>query len=500
MMDLIRGSLHILLTSLILASCVYSQTTENLKTTENVSNISSETTVHLTTHGRLQHADPTTSTDIANEDMTTRNNERSTTPLDIAGIMKAIMSNNESLFKNLVGNRSHLPADVFNSIVNSKYFGINIFGVKGYYIDPVEFGIVTGIYSLTFLLGVIGNSLVIYVIVKQLGVEDVTNIFLFSLSLADLLVIVLCVPLRNVAHFSYGWYLGGAMCKILFYANQVSFSCSIMTLTMMAIERYVAICHPLKSRYLCTPSISKKICCVVWFGAFVLGIPALFAYKYMFRSKDNYTCDFDFQGVWKKLYWLYWLVIFFVIPLVILFFSYGAISVTLWRSVIDNKAANEAQNGSKSGMPRENDLMKKRLNVINMLIVVVVIFFICWGPLLIMDVIDAFGGADLSRREGHKARVALRLLSYFNSCVNPVIYCFMSRKFRDGFKKVCMCCGRRKTARKSTMHTSASPHVYSNSAMMASDTNATELTAANYTHRNHSGNQEKANSSEKTRF
>lgn len=79
-----------------------------------------------------------------------------------------------------------------------------------------------------------------------------------------------------------------------------------------------------------------------------------------------------------------------------------------------------------------------------MLIVVVVIFAVCWGPILINNLLISVG-AIKKLHEGYlKAfRQAIFLMSYLNSSLNPVIYGFMSRHFRRGFREaICVCCSR----------------------------------------------------------
>ena len=70
-----------------------------------------------------------------------------------------------------------------------------------------------------------------------------------------------------------------------------------------------------------------------------------------------------------------------------------------------------------------------------MLVAVVLIFMICWGPIMINDLLVAFRVLD-DLHEGplRPLRIAFFLLSYFNSCTNPIVYAFMSRHFRNTFK------------------------------------------------------------------
>lgn len=79
-----------------------------------------------------------------------------------------------------------------------------------------------------------------------------------------------------------------------------------------------------------------------------------------------------------------------------------------------------------------------------MLIVVVLLFSICWAPILINNVLVAVGVLDQLHHGYLKPmREAFFVMSYLNSCVNPIVYGFMSKNFRESFKLALLsCCGR----------------------------------------------------------
>ena len=81
------------------------------------------------------------------------------------------------------------------------------------------------------------------------------------------------------------------------------------------------------------------------------------------------------------------------------------------------------------------------LQVVKMLVVVVVLFAICWGPVLINNVLVAVGVLDhLHYGYLKPVRQAMYLMSYLNSCLNPLVYGFMSSHFRASFRHACLSC------------------------------------------------------------
>ena len=82
------------------------------------------------------------------------------------------------------------------------------------------------------------------------------------------------------------------------------------------------------------------------------------------------------------------------------------------------------------------------LQVIKILVIVISLFVVCWSPVLIDNVLRAFGVVEKYNYGWLKhMRQAFSLMSYANSCVNPIVYGFMSKNFRDSFQTaVCSCC------------------------------------------------------------
>ena len=79
-----------------------------------------------------------------------------------------------------------------------------------------------------------------------------------------------------------------------------------------------------------------------------------------------------------------------------------------------------------------------------MLVSIIVLFSVCWGPTIIDNVLIAFRCVHrLNYGYLKPMRQAFALMSYFNSCVNPIVYAFMSKNFRDSFRyALCLCCCR----------------------------------------------------------
>lgn len=320
------------------------------------------------------------------------------------------------------------------------------------------------VYGATLLLGLVGNLLIVYTVARFPRMRSISNLFLASLASADLLIVLLCVPVKFGQLFSYTWTLGEVGCKLLLYVQHVSMICSVLNLTFLSIERYYAVIHPVRSRYLCTFSQARRVIIFIWVAAFLTALPIIFVQVHveMGVHRRAYWCmrDEASPGAWRS-FEIYMLILVLCIPTLVMGYAYAKICVQLWMVVRERaslttgssvatemtekkpkKKTTFAPNGDPAGGLKasraDEDTVRQ---VIKMLILVVCLFVLCWAPILILNVLTAFGGvATLNYSYLKPLRTCFHLLSYLNSCVNPLVYGFMSRSFRGSFREALIGC------------------------------------------------------------
>ncbi|ESP05194.1 hypothetical protein LOTGIDRAFT_91997, partial [Lottia gigantea] len=275
-------------------------------------------------------------------------------------------------------------------------------------------------YFLTLTLGVVGNSLVIFSISYYKRMRSTTNVFLLSLSCADLLVVLICVPIKFAAFFSFTWNFGAFLCKFVHYMQNISMICSVTTLTAMSIEKFIAIKYPLQAKSVCTMRNTQIVVCILWALSFLMAIPIIFGriHKEVGVVRKGYWCLLEWSShVYAISYEFYMFFILFLLPVGVMTVTYMFICVEIWRL---SAVRASMRTGSK--------------RVVIMLMVVVLLFTVCWGPILFNNLLVAFGILPELHIGYHRPmRMAFYLLSYFNSCVNPIVYAFLSRNFRQSF-------------------------------------------------------------------
>ncbi|XP_029642203.2 QRFP-like peptide receptor [Octopus sinensis] len=331
------------------------------------------------------------------------------------------------------------------------------------------------VYSLTFLLGLLGNSLVIFAVCGDRKPRSVTSLFMVSLAVADLMFILVCTPYELVRYFRPHAEGGAPVCKLASFVDMLSAVASILNLTSISVERYMVIVHPMISRYWCTAGNTRKILPAVWALAILLSMPSIFVMDIEVISYHNNVTSVTFSHCYdsaipedKRLaYAIYQLTVMFLAPTLIMIICYTFVIYVLWLSSKQLKSMTSANCGSSNTIseeveskriclnpsgsvhtsisrschqrPRRNfhtvETLKARRQVMKMLITIVIGFLICWGPRLILRVVQQ--SQYLHFEHAPLMKVSFSLLPYIQSFLNPIIYGFMSKNFRRSIRAAC---------------------------------------------------------------
>ncbi|XP_064628852.1 galanin receptor 2a-like [Lineus longissimus] len=329
-----------------------------------------------------------------------------------------------------------------------------------------------------FVLGIVGNYMVLYTVIIYLKNKSATNILLCSLALTDFLTLLICVPLKTFTKIKPNYLVIGLGCSAIAYIQHVFFHASILLLATMAVERYLTICHPLKSKLISTPKNIKKAILVSYVLSFIVSAPTFLTYGERYLSnQDKPHCpqeaecvDFNFNiadsDLMQQLKVYPYMVVESVVyfgAILLLLICYGMVANTLFKSIKEAEAMKAGKKQLPLGAKKVEDHdAQSRMRIVKMLIVVVIFFVACWGPIILILVLQVTADplymefSLSSARETWILRNSAWALAMGNSCVNPFIYLVMSRSFRRGFKASIGCGGKddlkRTATRQSQMH------------------------------------------------
>ncbi|XP_034561852.1 delta-type opioid receptor-like [Notolabrus celidotus] len=283
--------------------------------------------------------------------------------------------------------------------------------------------IITAVYSVVFVVGLLGNCLVMYVIIRYTKMKTATNIYIFNLALADALVTT-TMPFQSTDYLLNTWPFGEVVCKVFISIDYYNMFTSIFTLTMMSVDRYVAVCHPVKALDFRTPIKAKMINVCIWILSSAAGIPAFVLGGTQTKSEIT-ECALQFPEpyvYWDTLMKICVFVFAFVVPVLIITVCYSLMVLRL-KSV-------RMLSGS-----REKDRNLRRIT--RLVVVVVAVFVVCWTPIHIFILVKAL--VSIPETTAIMAAYFFCVaLGYTNSSLNPVLYAFLDENFKRCFKDFCL--------------------------------------------------------------
>ncbi|KAM6407655.1 LOW QUALITY PROTEIN: galanin receptor 2b-like [Rhynochetos jubatus] len=287
--------------------------------------------------------------------------------------------------------------------------------------------IVPVVFILIFLLGTVGNSLVLAVLLHngQMG-HSTTSLFILNLSLADFFFIV-CVPFQATIYSFEGWVFVSFICKAVHFFIYLTMYASSFTLAAVSVDRYLAIRYSLRSWELRTPRNAVAAMVLIWGLSVVFAGPYL-SYYDLIEWESSYTCMPGWEEWRRKVMDTSTFAFGYAIPVLVISLSYTRTIKYLWTAVDPLEDISESK--------------AAKWKVTKMIITVTILFCFCWLPYHIV-ILYLYGDFPFNQ-----VTDAFRLLShcmaYANSCLNSIVYALVSKHFRKGFKKVFSCLLRKK--------------------------------------------------------
>ncbi|XP_060083039.1 allatostatin-A receptor-like [Ylistrum balloti] len=291
--------------------------------------------------------------------------------------------------------------------------------------------VVSIVFSLIVIIGFVGNLLVIIVVVSNKKMQNTTNILIVSLAVADLSFIIFCVPFTATLYTMSRWPFGDVWCKIVQYLTYVCAYASVYTLVLMSLDRYLAVVHPITSMRIRNSRNTYMMVYLTWIIMLGGNIPVIFefSHKEVPNSNRSICVDIDFfksDYLASQPFYGCFFAFGYVIPLTLTCILYGFMIKRLLYGVVP-------------GGSQRPDSMRTKKRVTRMVVIVVVIFAICWLPIQIIFVMISFGMIGMDSKFLIGTMIASNCLAYMNSCVNPVLYAFLSENFRRSFRRL-LCC------------------------------------------------------------
>lgn len=289
------------------------------------------------------------------------------------------------------------------------------------------------IYSVALVVGLAGNTLVMVVYTSRLRLRTLTDVCILNLAISDLLLLF-TLPFWAVDAV-HGWRLGSVACKITSFIYSTNFSCGMLLLACISVDRYKAVAQVTRGRAGLSSHVRKQwvfVCVALWAIALFLSVPEL-VFCTVKHSHHRTSCTamypVSMARAAKAALEMLEVILRFVVPFVVMVVCYSWVGWTLSRG-----AGVRAQ---------------KKWRAVRVLLAVVAVFVLTQLPYTVVklcrtvDIIYLLvTDCETSKSLDHALQVT-ESLALAHACINPLLYAFMGSSFRVHILKAAKHLGQR---------------------------------------------------------
>uniref|UniRef100_A0A674P9S0 D(1B) dopamine receptor n=1 Tax=Takifugu rubripes TaxID=31033 RepID=A0A674P9S0_TAKRU len=316
---------------------------------------------------------------------------------------------------------------------------------------PAHRALTGSVLALLIVWTLLGNFAVCTAVFRYRHLRaKVTNIFIVSLALSDLLVALLVMPWKAVAEVA-GFWPFGAFCKTWLSCDIMCSTASILNLCVISVDRYWAISSPFRYERTMNRKVASVMIGVIWIVSVVISVvPVQLDWH---RAEIGYPPAEDLapgggtsEGICdsslSRTYAISSSLISFYIPVAIMIVTYTRIYQI---AQIQIRMISSLERAAEHAQSCRSDLkvsIRKETKVLKTLSVIMGVFVCCWLPFFVLNCALPFcpapGAPGTQRRSlcvGEKTFDVFVWIGWSNSSLNPIIYAF-NADFRDAFLRL----------------------------------------------------------------
>ena len=282
---------------------------------------------------------------------------------------------------------------------------------------PVWKGLVLTLYIIIIFIGISGNSIVIYVVLRNRHMQNVTNILIANLAIADIGLCMFSLPIQLYYQITDQWIFGDALCRVIFAAFAVPMYGSVLTILLIAYDRYWLIVYPLKERM--SVRVAIMLIIVTSILSVMLAVPVIcFTYlqpiDHMDISIHRKYCVEEWPNQQsRKAYSIITFSFQFCLPLIVTGSLYSKIYHRLQHRPSSRRTAVDR---------------KQKTNKI--LLAIVILFVICWLPWNVFTLLTELSPRIVQGAHYKFVDLLLKAFAMGSACINPFLYCWLNENFR----------------------------------------------------------------------
>lgn len=243
-----------------------------------------------------------------------------------------------------------------------------------------------GVLGAIFVLATCGNVFLLYTLWKKRKRNSRTQLFLFHLCLADLVVAFFQVLPQLSMEITHGFKGSDALCRIVKYLQVVGMFASTYMIVAMTIDRYHAVCKPMVSFF--KGSFRRYVAIgAAWLISLVFSTPQLFIFSLQRIEENLYDCWASFIEPWGQRIYITWITLsVFLLPAIILLYCQLRICTGIYFNM--KRKTLQGATGDARSCPR--GVSSAMLKTVKMTFVIILAYSICWTPFFVVQLWSAW--------------------------------------------------------------------------------------------------------------
>lgn len=278
--------------------------------------------------------------------------------------------------------------------------------------------------SLVYVVGVSGNVYTLVVMCHSIRFATSMYISIINLALADLLYLS-TIPFVVCTYFLKDWYFGDVGCRILLSLDLLTMHASIFTLTVMCLERYLAVTKPLDNVKR-SKSYRKTMAWGVWILSLILTMPMIIMVNQTSRKAADGGVKRMCAPTWAPHAYKIYLTVLFCTSIMAPGLIIGYLYTRLARTYLESQRSTALNKGNKRS-PKQKVLI--------MIFTIVLVFWACFLPFWIWQLLPLYHEPlGLAPHIRTCINYLVACLTYSNSCINPFLYTLLTKNYREYLK------------------------------------------------------------------
>uniref|UniRef100_A0A8C8UFJ0 Proteinase-activated receptor 1 n=1 Tax=Peromyscus maniculatus bairdii TaxID=230844 RepID=A0A8C8UFJ0_PERMB len=295
---------------------------------------------------------------------------------------------------------------------------------SGYLTSPWLTLFIPSVYTFVFMVSLPLNILAIAVFVLKMKVKKPAVVYMLHLAMADVLFVSV-LPFKVSYYFSGSdWQFGSGMCRFATAAFYCNMYASIMLMTIISIDRFLAVVYPIQSLSWRTLGRANLTCLAIWVMAILGVVPLLLKQTTRVPGLNITTCHDVLNETLLQGFYSYYFsafsTVFFLVPLIISTVCYASIIRCLSASAVANRS--------------------KKSRALFLSAAVFCIFIVCFGPTNILLIMHYLLLSDNPATEAaYFAYLLCVCVSSVSCCIDPLIYYYASSECQRHLYSI-LCC------------------------------------------------------------